>query len=308
MAVSLCTLAGRRGRYCGVLSGKNVDLFRDAIRAVNASQPLSALPSRPKSDHFVLGKEKSNVKRTSSGPTSGSRQRSAGWKGTASGSRPPSAPASVVSRSSATEYERHFGELIAAYPRSRLLIQADGIWLLVRSKLVQGLDREAIFVVAIPFSLEKPTQAWGFWSRGNEAFAQWIGPRHTNFPHGSICAFDVADDVWRTGASTVTLLDLYSVWAVRHLYLEHFGRWPGPQRARWPHERRLECRPDELCGCGSLEKTYAECCHSHDVQRDALRDAVSFLLATNGGHRSPPIEIVGFLRRQSAPPPMAKFF
>lgn len=265
------------------------------------------LPRRPKSDHFVLGKEKSNVKRTS-GPTAGSRQGAAGWKGTASGSRPPGAPASVVRRSSAAEYEEDLGELIAAYPRSRVLVEEDGIWLLVRSTLVRELDREAIFVVAIPFSLERPTQAWAFWSRGNEAFAQWIGPRHTNFPHGSICAFDVTDDVWRTGDSTVLLLDLYSVWAVRHLHLEYFGRWPGSQSARWPHERRLECRQDELCGCGSLEKTYAECCHPHDIQRDALRDAISFLLETNGGHRSPPAEIVAFLRRQSAPPPMAKYF
>lgn len=186
-------------------------------------------------------------------------------------------------------------------------VEPDGIWLLVHSGLVEGLDRDAIFLVAVPFDTSKTTQGWGFWSRGCLAFAQWIGPRHTNFPFGSICAFDQEDHVWSTGDSLVLLFDLYSVWAVRHLYLDRFGKWPGSQTARWSHERQIECREDELCGCGSLDRTYADCCLPGDLRRDKILDAVVFLIETGGGERSPPREVMHFLRTQSKPPAMQKY-
>lgn len=235
-----------------------------------------------------------------------SRQRTARRQREAGGSWPSGPAAQVVRSSSATAYQAHLTELAAAYPASRVWVEADGIWLVVHSRLLEGLDREAVFVVAIPFDTSKTTQGWGFWSRGCLAFAQWIGPRHTNFPTGSICAFDAQDNVWATGDSIVTLLDLYSVWAVRHLHLEHFGRWPGSQTARWAYERRIECREDELCGCGSLDKTYAECCLPDDLQRSLLVDALFFLQEIPEPERAPPVEILQFLRRQSAPPPIAE--
>jgi hypothetical protein len=235
-----------------------------------------------------------------------SRQRTARRQREASGSWPSGPAAQVVRSSSATAYQAHLTELAAAYPASRVWVEADGIWLVVHSRLLEGLDREAVFVVAIPFDTTRTTQGWGFWSRGCLAFAQWIGPRHTNFPTGSICAFDEQDNVWTTGDSIVTLLDLYSLWAVRHLHLEQFGRWPGSQTARWAYERRVECREDELCGCGSLDKTYAECCLPNDLQRSLLLDALFFLKEIPETKRAPPVEILQFLRRQSAPPPIAE--
>ncbi len=246
--------------------------------------------------------------REETGSAAGSRKGAAGRKRTAGGSRPSGAAAPVVRRSAAADYDQVLTELAAAYPGSQVRVEEDGIWLIARSALVEGLDREAVFAVAIPFDLTARAQGWGFWSRGCLAFAQWIGPRHTNFPFGSICAFDERDDVWHTGDSPILLLDLYSVWAVRHLHLELFGRWPGAQSARWPFERLLECREDELCGCGALDKTYSDCCLSTDLQRDTLRDAISFLSDTFGGHREPPREVVGFLNSQSDPPPMRKYF
>lgn len=264
------------------------------------------LPRQPTSDHLQLGKEKCYVERTS-GSTAGSRKGTTRRKRTTGGSWPPSPPPSIVRRSSAAEYEEDFGGLIAAYPRSQVFVAADGIWLVAPSTVVEGLAREAVFVAAIPFDVGRTTQGWGFWTGGSHAFAQWIGPRHTNFPHGSICAFDSRDEAWHTGDSTVVLLDLYSVWAARHLHLEFFGRWPGSQTARWPHERRLECRPDELCGCGSFKKTYSECCYGKDHERYALQDALTFLRETNGGERSPPREILEFLRKQISPPSMAPY-
>jgi hypothetical protein len=236
-----------------------------------------------------------------------SGERTARRERKARGSWPAGPAPQVVRISTAAAYEEQFAELKAAYPASQMWVERDGIWVVVHSSLVEGLDREAVFLVALPFDTNRTTQAWGFWSRGCLAFAQWIGPRHTNFPFGSICAFDHLDNVWTTGDSLVLLLDLYSVWAVRHLYADRFGRWPGSQTARWAHERQIECREDELCGCGSLDKTYAECCLASDLLRDKLVDAAVFLFETGGGERFPPIELLQFLRSQSRPPPMAKY-
>lgn len=253
-----------------------------------------------------MGKEKSYVE-PQRGSAAGSRQRTARRKGAAGGSWAASPAAPLVRRSSAAAYQEDLGQLTSAYPTSRVWFEKDGIWLVARSTLVEGIGREAVFVVAIPFDLSSRTQGWAFWSRGSLAFAQWIGPRHTNFPYGSICAFDPEDNAWSSGDSPTSLLDLYTVWAVRHLFLEHFGRWPGSQTARWPYERRLECREDELCGCGSMNATYAECCLPGDLQRDTVRDALTFLNETQGGERAPPIEIVEFLRTQSIPPSMSRY-
>jgi hypothetical protein len=264
------------------------------------------LPTQPVAVHLEVGKEKCDVE-PKGGPATGSGQGAARRKGKAGGSWPSGPAPSIVRRSSAADYEEDLAKLKVAYPKSQVFVANDGIWLVAHSAVVQGLDREAVFVAAIPFDIRKTTQGWAFWSRGCLAFAQWIGPRHTNFPCGSICAFDPRDNVWTTGDSAILLLDLYSVWAVRHLHLEYFCRWPGSQTARWAYERRLECREDELCGCGSIEKTYAECCLPKDVQSDPIRDAVSFLWETCGGERSPPAEILQFLREQSVPPPIARY-
>ncbi len=264
------------------------------------------LPAQPVTVQLQLGKEKSDVE-PKRGSSTGSWERAAGRKGKADGSWPAAPAPSRVRRSTAADYEEDLAQLKVAYPKSQVFVADDGIWLIAHSALVDGLDREAVFVAAIPFDLRKNAEGWAFWSRGCLAFAQWIGPRHTNFPLGSICAFDPQDGAWNTGDSAVLLLDLYSLWAVRHLYLEYFGRWPGSQTVRWAYERRLECRGDELCGCGSVEKTYAECCLRGDLQGNVLRDALFFLSETGGAERSPPSEIRQFLLTQSAPPPIARY-
>ena len=180
------------------------------------------------------------------------------------------------------------------------------MWLLARSAVVHGLDREAVFVVALPYDPLAGVRAWGFWDRHCLAFAQWIGPRHTNFPDGSICAFDMRDGTWRHGDSVVPLLDLYSVWAARQLHLDFFGRWPGSQVARWPYERLLETHADELCSCGSLDKTYAQCCRPKDQQRNFIADALRYIRDTAGGKRQPPDAVIKFLRTQVSPPDLSE--
>jgi len=264
------------------------------------------LPAGADDLHQLAGREKRDVERKRR-PATGSWQGAAGGQRKAGGPWTAGTAPSAGRRSSAADYEEELTKLKVAYPASQVWMREQGIWLVAHSALVDGLDREAVFVVALPFDVRKSAQGWGFWSRGNLAFVQWIGPRHTNFPFGSICAFEPADGTWRTGDSPIVLLDLYSLWAVRHLHLEHFGRWPGSQVARWPYERRTECLEHELCGCGSFSKTYAECCLPLDRKRDAVKDALSFIWETGGGDRSPPIEIFRFLREQIEPPQVTDY-
>ena len=130
----------------------------------------------------------------------------------------------------------------------------------------------------------------------------WIGPRHTNFPDGSVCAFEPADKTWVIGDPLVTLLDLYTLWALRHLHLQVFGRWPGHQAVRHPYERILELREDEHCGCDMSDKLYGKCCRDRDLRRDRIADAVNFIILASGGLRKPPNSVVKFVREHIEPP------
>lgn len=254
-----------------------------------------------------LGQENGNDRQGQEGSPTRSRQRPARRQGQAGGTRPSGASTPVVVGSPREAYQRQLTTICGAYPGSQFWAQDDGLWLLARSNVLEGLDRHAVFLVAIPDDFGGIVQAWGFWSRGNIGFATWIGPRHTNFPHGSICAFNPADGTWKNGDALRLLLDMYSLWAARQLYLEAFGRWPGAQIARWRYERLVETHPDELCGCGSLEKSYAECCRPKDLQANCVADAIRYLRDTGGGERRPPPELLQFLRTPSSPPPIPSY-
>ena len=183
------------------------------------------------------------------------------------------------------------------------------MWLLVTSTVLPGLDREAIFLIALPYISGAVPKAWGFWLANGEF--TFIGPRHVNFIDGSICAFAPADGVWAEGGDLRSLIDLYSVWAARHLFLEVFGRWPGKQYAlcgasqyAQAHYRLHECKDDEFCGCGSETMRYDECCKPIDQKLDFETRAVEFLRSARGGFtsRRPSTEVVDFIEGRAAIP------
>jgi hypothetical protein len=186
------------------------------------------------------------------------------------------------------------------------------MWLLVRSAIISGLAREATFLVALPYRSGTGPRAWGFWIAATRHW--WIGPRHTNFQDGSICAFSPDDGAWSEGGDLRTLLDLYSVWALRHLHLEVLGRWPGKQYTVYGAEprvqayyRRIECKDDELCGCGSETRRYAECCKPSDMRLDIIELMPLFLQHIRGGFssRQPPASVVDFVESRSSIPRIA---
>jgi hypothetical protein len=84
-------------------------------------------------------------------------------------------------------YEGQVTRLAEAYPTCQTFADDEGMWLLARSSIISGLAGEAAFLVALPYRSGLGPRAWGFWTAGAET--AWIGPRHTNFRDGSICAF-----------------------------------------------------------------------------------------------------------------------
>jgi hypothetical protein len=172
--------------------------------------------------------------------------------------------------------------------------QEEGLWLFTESALLPGAREKAVFLVGIPYARSRIVRAWGFRAGPPLAHPLWIGPRHTNFGDGSICAFEPTDGTWMPGDSIITLLDIYSLWALRQMHLQVYGRWPGRQVAHFPYERFIELRGDELCGCGS-DKLYRECCQKDDLSRNIISDAFDYFYCT-GKERTPPDTVKIFVQ------------
>ncbi len=238
-------------------------------------------------------------------PAARPRQGSAGRQGQADRSRASRARPRV--RSLRAAYEEQLGELEEAYPTLREFPDDDGVWLLVHSALIEGLNADATFLVALPFRKGVGPRAWAFWN--TPAGFRWMGDRHTNFFDGSICAFSpTEDDAWSEGGSLATLIDLYSVWAMRHLHNEVIGRWPGKHYALpHPYYRLAEVKPDELCTCGIPFARYGSCCRPNDLKHDVFKLKADFE-ARNGGRgirdRAPPAPIVDFVGGRGELPKM----
>lgn len=258
------------------------------------------MPSELAEPSSTVGVEKGNDKTTRQRRSeTRTRKGASGRQGSAGGSWTTRQTAPVVRASLQTQYE---GELVAvheAYPGTQVWRQEEGLWLLTEGSLLPGFQQRVLFLTGVSFA-GTIVRGWGFW--GCVAGSTWIGPRHTNFPEGSICAFEPTDGTWMIGDPLVELLDLYTLWALRHLHLQVFGRWPGYQAVPHPYERILELREDEHCGCGKSDKLYGECCRDNDLARDRIADAVNFFMRYSGGLRNPPSIVLRFIHEQIDPP------
>ena len=223
------------------------------------------------------------------------RPRSPRWERTSGRSWTTSAAAPVVSRHFKKQYEAELSGLGEFYPETQLWYRPDGVWLLWKSRVLNELPRHALFLTGVSY-VSLTVRSWGFWAHELSA-PLWIGPRHTNFGDGSICAFEPMDHTWTFGQPIVRLLDLYTVWALRHLHLEVLGKWPGQQVAHYRIERILEQRDNEYCGCGASNKLYGDCCKHDDIAETEVADAVQFLFLP----RRPPTEVVNALSYGGAP-------
>jgi hypothetical protein len=249
------------------------------------------------STEVKYGTEKARGSATGSRPGTAGRQRASG------GSRPPGAAASVVGADPRTQVEEQLGGLQEQYPGTQHWRQDDGIWLLIPTRLIPGLDHYAILVLAIQYETGL-VRSWAFWVI-HMSPPSWIGPRHTN-ADGSICAFDVADGTWTWVKPLVTLIDLYTIWVVRQLHVKAYGRWPGKQAVHVAGEMMLEFDPQEYCGCLDGTKRYADCCMDKHLAGNRIRDSLNYYWLF--GLRSPPAEVVAFARKQHTPPSIKSLF
>lgn len=246
------------------------------------------------------------------GPAARAWQGSTRRQGSPGRSRPPRAGSRVVGL--AGSYARQLEDVQRAYPGATLLPDDHGVWLLARSRVIDGLAREAICLIALPDTPAVEPRGWAFWEQDGQV--EWIGPRHTNFPDGSVCAYHAElDKAWSPGGDLCTLLDLYSVWALRHLHLVVFDRWPGRLHAMPddlgqsdPYYRLLQFKEAELCSCGSGRR-YGECCRPRDLKLPFLSIMQAFKRRNLGRSildRAAPAEIMASVTRggRNAPPPM----
>lgn len=239
--------------------------------------------------------------------TAGSRQGPSGRQGSPRRSRPAGSAAHVRRGDLRTCYEAQVVELQQAYPSAQVVASDEqGMWLRVESAVLDGLDRSATFLVAIPYTPDAHPRTWGFWNLPNGP--RWIGRRHTNFPDGSVCAYVPQSGVWREGGRLDGLIDLYSVWALRNLHLEVFGRWPGRQYSSHPFYSLVEFNADELCSCEAHEppRRYGECCRPEHLKRGLMELKVDFertqrLRITD---RNPPKSILDHIDGRGSLPPI----
>ncbi|EGG99575.1 hypothetical protein imdm_931 [gamma proteobacterium IMCC2047] len=249
----------------------------------------------------TLGEDINNDSQRQRRPETRSWQGASGWQRPTYRPWSPDRTAPLISSSLQTKYEAELAAVKVAYPNTTIWHQAGGMWLLTESSVLSGLEKKATFLTAIPYSLTSTVKSWGFWT--TPVSTEWIGPRHTNFPDGSICAFEPKDKTWGSGDSVVKLLDLYSLWALRHEHLRVFGRWPGYQSVHHPYERLSELKDDEFCGCANSKTLYSNCCKKYDLARNQIADAIEFQLMFAGEKpRKPPQVITNFIHAREVVP------
>lgn len=251
-----------------------------------------------------MGKENHHEQQRQSRPKTRTWEWPSRWEGTTGRCGSTSSASSVIRPDLKSAYEEQLKHVTEAYPGTRVWVQKEGLWLLSESSLLSDCNTRAQFLICVPFDNAHSVRAWGFWTTPS-IYLSWIGPRHTNFPDGSICAFEPKDETWKNGDPLVELIDIYTLWAVKQLYLKTFRRWPGFQAAHHPYERLLELREDEYCGCDNSNKLYGECCRDMDMKRNKVADAVNFNLTT-GGIRTPPESVISAMRGQKEPPSVAE--
>lgn len=282
------------------------DLHREVFPVVwNAGL---ILPSRHLGPIKSTGKELIYERRSEEpdGSTAGAWQGSGGAPGaiaptsTAPGNGATCPTAPLTCGEISPELVSLLNDLVNAYPGTRIWSQEKGLWIFVQSTLLPGLGRSVGFVMQIEPQSFLKIRSWGFWLAGTVG-ASWIGPRHTNYGDGSICAFDNGERTWTFGDSLVGLADLYSVWALRHLYLETFDYWPGPQASGYPYERLMEFRDDEHCGCANPSAKYGQCCKPRDREKNLMAMACAYVLHSCWTIRQAPRAIHDFVMYRTLP-------
>jgi len=221
-----------------------------------------------KGEHHVATEQREGAARRQ-GPSG--RQGAAGSPGAAAPSQSARQDGSADVRA---QYLVAMPEIEVYYPDLRVIEVEDGTWVVTQIFPI-GRDGPS-FSVCLFLSDDKTREAKAFAFAGDGSSGNAVGPRHTNFPDASICAFCADDGIWLPGLSPHILLDLYAEWLLCHLFLKHEGYWPGRQWGDHASYRQKEFKNREWCFCGRGMR-YGACHAQSDAQevarlkRDNLR-------------------------------------
>lgn len=236
-------------------------------------------------------------------PATGQGQGSA--KGNPAGTRPgPSAgqvlrergvePKLVADIEGATDAQQ-------GYPQLRARLAGLVIWLEGEMEPVPGLGHAARVRISYPSDTTIPVRAWAWWKKG-----KWIGPRHTNYGDGSICAYEVLDRSWTRAMPLVGYIDQVAGWITRHIHLLEFGRWPGHQVLHTARERLIQHQPGEICGACKSGRRYEDCHKPADMQLGRMAIDQEYRRHFGKAVQRPPETELGFqeaaLKRWPFPP------
>lgn len=237
-------------------------------------------------------RKRDNETHGTQGSAAGSRQRPAGWEGAARRPRPAGSLLQAGSGDFRNDFEESLPELRLNYPGTRIWDDEIGLWAAVPSFPLGPDGPQAYLIAGLPFEATPKRQCWGYWKRGRRL--SWIGPRHTNFPDASICAFDDLG-AWRPTEGLSALFDIYSVWLACQLHLRVYERWPGPQHSINSYYRLKEFREGELCSCDSGQ-AYFECHRPQDLLEDQSLAEQEFRAFAGGGleDRKVPLGVTRF--------------
>jgi hypothetical protein len=220
------------------------------------------------------------------------REGSTGWEG-AAGWRAASPPEPVSQdrrEALRASYLQHLPGILAYYASLISREASDGLWVIAQS-FPLGRDGPRFWIcLFLPYSDGHDPKAFAF---RKIALPRTVGPRHTNFPDASICAFSSDDDAWRPGDNPLVLLNLYAEWLICQMYLEIAELWPGRQSGLDAVYRQTEFKAEEWCFCDSGLR-YGQCHMEADRNKvERLRNKGELF---NHGPRKVPPAVLRFAK------------
>lgn len=165
-------------------------------------------------------------------------------------------------------------ELLDAYPQTRVIQHSSAsVLLAVPTEIFRELLGGALLIIEVP--ADGPFDQW--WlepldARREDILSPMYVPdirawafdkhgaavrSHHQYPDGSICAHMRRDWIWGLHG-ILELVDWYTLWIAKALFLDEFDTWPGRQHCS-ARAMILRNNPAEYCRCGGPRRW--EDCH-----------------------------------------------
>lgn len=212
-------------------------------------------------------------------------------------------PAIGTSRGFTEPLRRDLAEMASWYPQFTLRLGPSRTpfwWGLLRPYRTQLLSFRVVLIYG-----ERAEAVPKVWLVDPE-ISKRTHPMHTHLNvDGSACTFFVPDRTYQSCVHDISrLVDLVGDWLRRHIYLERFHEWPGPEA---PHEPAgvLAITPATApCICGNGLR-FGQCCRPQYEMLTTRFKSTGGLPIGNGADRRQLLGFAQALRRQIGPRRMA---